>query len=526
MSNIRFLVFRGSLQNEGNFWALESDKSIVIVGAGRDNPKIVRDILNLDYLKENKDKIKALLIVNSSPKNSGSIQEIYEDLELEVPVYGSKITKLSLETYYGCGKSVVENFVEVDDLNSDIGIGDFLVSFFSLDSYLLGNIGFSIYDSEQIFYYLEDFSFSSLSNNSLLFKPFFFQKFRKFLSLRRKKTYLIVGCQNLNWNNNGSLSLESKRFIIKDKEVFLLIYDFDILHIVESLEIAQDYNWTVNILDKKMFDFLCKMFEKSPLLKVIKFGNFKKNNNLTLLTVNNDDIDEKILFNFQKKDSALIVSCLFPMSGNSEKLARAIDFVHSQNSSLLDLGRSENISVGADFYDLKFILKNLNPNGLITLQNSYKHDKYLNYLKPLKPIIVPNNNYLNLTTKKITQIKSNKLFLSTENLLFFQREKLFKSGLLVIFLLASVNGNKLNILKLKIDSLSISTTIDLAKMKKKVMYWIETKITSDFLSNAPDHEVKQIIERKISALIKNYLSFENDVEIEDPLFLIFIKSRK
>lgn len=527
MSNTRFLVFRGSLQNEGNFWALESDKSIIIIGAGRDNPHVVKTILNLDYLKENKEKIKALLISNSSPKNSGSIQDIYNDLELEVPIYGSRVAKITLETYYGCGQEIIKNFVEVDDLQAEVKIDDFSVNFFALDSYVLGNLGICVSNVENVFYYLEDFSFSSLSNNSLLFKPGFFQKMRKFLSLRRKKTYLITGCQNLNWNNNGSLSLEAKRFILKDRETFLLAYDFDILHIVEALEIAHDNDRVVRVLDKRMFTLLSRMFEKSPLLEVINSSDSLTNKPvLSLLTVNSDDIDQKVALNFKKKSNLVVVSCLYPMSGSSEKIARAIDYLHSQNSSLLDLGKSENISIGADFHDLKFVLKNLNPNGLLTLQNSYKHATYLNYLKPLKPIIVPNNSSLNLNTKKITQIKNNKLFLNTENLLFFQRERLLKSGLLVIFLMISNSANKLNILKLKVESLSVSTTIDFAKMEKKIRHWIETKVTADSISGFSDHEIKQTIEKKVSGLIKNYLSFENDVDIEDPLFLVFIRNEK
>jgi len=198
MSNVRFLIFRGSLQNEGNFWALESDETILLIGAGKDNPYVIRNVLSLDYLKENKDKIKAVLINNSSPKNSGFLQEIYNELDLNVPIYGSKSTKLALDVYFNFDKKTVNNFVEVENLSKDLLINDFSISFFLLDSNLLGNIAFCVYNQDYAFYYLEDFSFNVLSNNNLLFQPFFFQRFRKFLSIRRKKTYLITGCQNLN----------------------------------------------------------------------------------------------------------------------------------------------------------------------------------------------------------------------------------------------------------------------------------------------------------------------------------------
>jgi len=41
-----------------------------------------------------------------------------------------------------------------------------------------------------------------------------------------------------------------------------------------------------------------------------------------------------------------------------------------------------------------------------------------------------------------------------------------------------------------------------------------------------DPNVKQNIERRLSGLVKNYLSFENDVDMDDPLFLVFIRNEK
>lgn len=525
MSNVRFLIFRGSLQNEGNFWALESDETILLIGAGKDNPYVIRNVLSLDYLKENKDKIKAVLINNSSPKNSGFLQEIYNELDLNVPIYGSKSTKLALDVYFNFDKKTVNNFVEVENLSKDLLINDFSISFFLLDSNLLGNIAFCVYNQDYAFYYLEDFSFNVLSNNNLLFQPFFFQRFRKFLSIRRKKTYLITGCQNLNWINNGSLSLEEKRFIIKDREVFLIVYDFDFLHIMEILEIAQKNNRKVNVVDKKMNDFLHKILDKNPLLSVIN-SSFSKKLNINLLTVKVDEMEQKLSNYINKDNECLFVSCLFPMSGGEEKLARLVDLLHSQDNQVLDLGRSENLSIGTNFYDLKFLLKSLNPNGIISLQNSYKHGKYLSNLKPFRFIMVPNHSLFNFSTKKISQIKSNKQFLNTENLLFFQREKLLRNGLLVIFLTAYWENKNLKILKIKANSLSISTTIDLNKMERKVKQWWDTKIVPDSKSFFSDPNVKQNIERRLSGLVKNYLSFENDVDMDDPLFLVFIRNEK
>ncbi len=249
-----------------------------------------------------------------------------------------------------------------------------------------------------------------------------------------------------------------------------MIYDFDLLHILESLEIAQSFNRKVNVLDHQMYLLLGRILEGSSLLKTIKFDNYARNN-INLLTTGIGEMDKKIISHSTPNNSLLFVSCLFPVSGSEEKLARVIDFLHSQNNQVLNLGRSENLSIGTSFYDLKFILKNLNPNGLLLLQSSYKHGKYFSNLKSYKPVIIPNQHYFNVYTRKILPIKGSKVPISTENLLLFQREKLLKNGLLVIFLLISWESGELKISRIRVNSLAISTTVDTLKLERKIKQW-------------------------------------------------------
>lgn len=152
---------------------------------------LLNGFLNLDNLKKNSNKINAVLHSNASLKIVGFIQVIYDNLKLNVPNYGCRITKIILESYLECKENLLEKIVEIDNLKKDIMITDFTVSFLLIDSHFL----------------------------------------------RRKKGYLVAGCQNLKLKNNGSLSL--KRVIIKDK-VFLINYDFfdfnfDFFHIIEAL---------------------------------------------------------------------------------------------------------------------------------------------------------------------------------------------------------------------------------------------------------------------------------------------------
>lgn len=125
-------------------------------------------------------------------------------------------------------------------------------------------------------------------------------------------------------------------------------------------------------MDKKnIVQYTSNALEGTSLLKVIKFDDSNRKDNISLLTLSIDEMEKKFSLYFKKNSIYLFVSCLFPLSGGEEILAIISDLLHSQHNEFLDLGRIENISIsiGANFYDLNFGLKYLNPNTIILLQN-------------------------------------------------------------------------------------------------------------------------------------------------------------
>ncbi|HXN54612.1 MAG TPA: hypothetical protein VN854_01440 [Mycoplasmatales bacterium] len=525
MANI--LVFRGNLQNQGNIWALEFNNEILIMGSGIDNPIVSNEPIDIDYLKEKKNKIKCFFAINSSPKNSGSIEKIYNELELEgIPIYGTKATRLAFEYIYNLESKIISNFIEVDDNLWSIDISNKIkASFILLDSNYIGTIALRIYDEDHCVYYLEDFSFNVLSNNSILFNPLhFMNRLRKFFSFKKKRTCLVTGCQSLGILNNGSIFSEFKKVFSKGKKIFLIVYDFDFLHIIEAFEIAQKLNINVNVLNENMFKFLSEIFIGTLFSKIMRSYSDQDELGIYLLTLNFKEIVKEASEFITEGKNQTFIYCLFPMSGAEGRIARLADFLHSFNNEFVDLSRKM-INIGTNFYDLKLILRNLNPNVFILLQNSYKNSDFLEGLKHFKPKLIPNKSILNITaSKKLSKSLMNaKKSISTDNLLFLQREKLFKSGLLVIFININLESKKLHLSKLKTFSLSISETVDLLKLEKKMINWWETKIiTGMFNVNSSEKNLKSLIEKRLSGLVKNYLSFENDIDIGDPLFLIYI----
>ena len=123
-----------------------------------------------------------------------------------------------------------------------------------------------------------------------------------------------------------------------------------------------------------------------------------------------------------------------PVIGGEAKLAGLTDYLYTQSEEITNLSKKEYLNLGLSFYDFKLLIKLLQPTGIITLQNSYKNEKYLNRL-PGKFLTINNGYSWDFPTSKTSQLKKKKTLISLEELLVKQRDNLGQNGLLVILLI-------------------------------------------------------------------------------------------
>ena len=222
---VRFLLFRGNWENEGNFYLLESEKNILLLATGKDYSLVgsQEQQVGRDYLKENKAKIRAIIVTNTNWQNVGFLTDISREIGSHVPIYTSHYSKLILPYLF----PQLRSKIIVAEKNRELKVGDFALSFIPLNSYLLGNLGLAVHHSQSSFYFLEGFVFSSLLNNKTLFPANFWPEFQQFCARKRKNTYLITSYWGLHWQNKNSLFFAAKQFPNQDKPLFFIFYDFD-----------------------------------------------------------------------------------------------------------------------------------------------------------------------------------------------------------------------------------------------------------------------------------------------------------
>jgi hypothetical protein len=133
------------------------------------------------------------VINNTNFQNIGLLEDICQVLGNNVPLYTSFHNKLIISYFFPRFRNKVLS-VEKD---REVKIDDFLLSFFPLNSYLIGNLALNVSCFQYSFYFLEAFLFSSILNNNFLFSPSFLPGFQQFLRNEKRDSFLITSCQGL-----------------------------------------------------------------------------------------------------------------------------------------------------------------------------------------------------------------------------------------------------------------------------------------------------------------------------------------
>ena len=164
MSKINIFGLGGLNENGKNMYVIEVDGDIFVFEAGlqyADEHTLGIDyfIPNIDYLKNNVNKIKGIFLTHGHDENVGAIVDIIEILD-NVKIYASKFTcnivKQELISY----KKKTDNLIEIKE-NKAIEFGDIKIVPISLSHSIPDNFGYAVYTPDGVIFYASDFVFDS-----------------------------------------------------------------------------------------------------------------------------------------------------------------------------------------------------------------------------------------------------------------------------------------------------------------------------------------------------------------------------
>ena len=164
MSKIKIFALGGLNENGKNMYVIEVDKDIIVIDAGlkfADETMLGIDYLipSIDYLKENKKRVKGILLTHGHDENVGALADLVSDLD-NIPIYGSKFTigivKKEFETY----NIDTNNLVEIP-AHKTFKVGSVSIFPVGLSHSIPDNFGYAIYTKDGVIFYASDFVFDA-----------------------------------------------------------------------------------------------------------------------------------------------------------------------------------------------------------------------------------------------------------------------------------------------------------------------------------------------------------------------------
>ena len=164
MSKINIFSLGGLNENGKNMYVVCVDDDILVLEAGlqyADEQTLGIDYMipNIDYLKQNKERIRGIFLTHGHDENVGAITDVIDYLP-NIPIYASPFTynivKQELLEY---DKSI-SSLVKIE-ANKPVDVGNLKVYPVSLSHSIPDNFGYAIYTPDGIIFYASDFVFDS-----------------------------------------------------------------------------------------------------------------------------------------------------------------------------------------------------------------------------------------------------------------------------------------------------------------------------------------------------------------------------
>lgn len=164
MSKINIFSLGGLNENGKNMYVVCVDDDILVLEAGlqyADEQTLGIDYMipNIDYLKQNKERIRGIFLTHGHDENVGAITDIIDYLP-NIPIYASPFTynivKQELLEY----DKNISSLVKIE-ANKPVDVGNLKVYPVSLSHSIPDNFGYAIYTPDGIIFYASDFVFDS-----------------------------------------------------------------------------------------------------------------------------------------------------------------------------------------------------------------------------------------------------------------------------------------------------------------------------------------------------------------------------
>ena len=400
-SVVKLTPIGGQAENGKSMYCLEIDDQWFIIDAGYRFPEVDKlgvDVIipNFDYLKENKDKIKAIFITHGHDDVMGALPYLLQ--EVNVPIYTTDLTAdlidQLLQRYMRHSHVSYKYKIKRVNMNATIKVAGVTVEFFPITHSIPGSVGLAFLTPNGYVVYSSEFIIDFGAPER------FRCNIQKMMEIG-KKGVLALLCESSYSKNDGYTSPKHKltdkiESIFEDAAGRIIIssYAQNAFRTQEIAQLAKKYNRKICFYGRDKYDNTNTIMRiarhtKRPILDIhpsyiadSKAISDKKNMDKLVVLLSGsprriyhdildiiDGGDEKL--KLQESDTFIVASPVLP---GTEKIAnRAINELYKTDTQIHVLKNKELQSMHASEEDIKVLIQILNPKYFIPIKGEYQH---------------------------------------------------------------------------------------------------------------------------------------------------------
>ena len=385
MSKINIFSLGGLNENGKNMYVIEVDNDIFVFEAGlqyADEHTLGIDyvIPNIDYLRDNKERLKGLFLTHGHDENVGAITDIIDILD-NVKIYGSKFTCNIVREELLSYKKSIDNIIEVKE-NKIIDFGSVRITPISLSHSIPDNYGYAVYTPDGVIFYASDFVFDSTMRG-----PYKTDLGR--LAYVGRQNVICLMTESLYATNSGYTSPNHRiQGIINEtltKYKGRIIFNVLNSHLYRIQELFNEVSKTdrkIVVMGKRLQNIIRYSIDNNYLHIDSKFiGDLSNINDKDVVILNSNEREKpyvnmiKILDGYDKfikinkNDTVFLATPIY--EGREKTFYGLLDKIAMVGATAITLNPKKNLSYHASAEDLMQMIDLMNPRYYFPIKGEY-----------------------------------------------------------------------------------------------------------------------------------------------------------
>ncbi len=390
MNKIRVMALGGLDEDGKDLYLIEINDDIFVIGAGfkypnKSTPGIDFIIANFDYLKQNKEKVKAYILPKCKKNSFGALPYIIK--EVPAPIYCTRLTSIYLDLFTKERQVNYEYQYRFINLPAKMNISGHEFTFFSTCASMPSAFGLSVRTELGNIVYSGDFIVEYANNKHFKLDLNTLGKISEY------PTLLLLG-ESVNATKSGYCSPNHKlynhlvsQFKSAPGRIFVALHNDNLYHVDEVFRACAEFNKKICLYDEtSKWIYNLRKFEDDPyfnnknIVPIEDVLRYKDQDLVIILSDEGERIYDKIslLANGENEEKQLkltetdtfFIGCV--ANDNNEVIATStIDEVYKSGCRVFYLTRKTLGKMHAYEEDIKMLLSLLKPKYYLPIEGYY-----------------------------------------------------------------------------------------------------------------------------------------------------------